>query len=1066
MLVEASVSVKPTFMRLVSTLCFVLLLFTFTTIQGQAIAPDWTATDLDGVEHTLSDYLNDGKHVVIIWSATWCPPCWTYHNGGTMETLWELYGPDGTDELMLFFLEPDFDTNTNCLYGSTGCNDSSMGDWVTGTEFPIINLSSGNGGNLGSQYGIAAYPTSMVISAETGQYWKPTNGGSWSQSTIESWVFDSFSLAVDGTATDGYCGGDGQIEVTTEGGYLSKTYAWSNGAGNTSTITDLEPGNYTVTVSDAHGYSVEASFDVGGPSNGPLGIDLVGSGDVSCYDAQDGALVVTADGGNGGYFYDWSHGATGSYQDNLSGGIYQVTVTDALGCETIEEYEVLEPNELILTNSTTDASCAGADGSIIATSFGGLPPYEYEVGDITNNNGVFNELAAGDYTLRVTDENGCEKVEMITIEGTDGPVAEAITTDALTCATTQTMISGEGSTSGDDISYLWTTEDGSIVEGADELTAIVEAAGTYIINVTDNTSGCVTTASVVVEQDLAAPTAMVAEAGMLNCAISTMVLSGEGSDIGDSYSYLWTTTDGTIADGAETLTPTIGTAGTYILTVMNTENGCTSTAETTVTLDDVAPEVTTTGAELTCAATTATVCADVPDGATAVWMVGGAPVEGACAEVDAAGSYAVVVTGDNGCTTEAEATVNLSSDLPQVVVQEPETITCTVTEVTVTATVEGNVEDFDIVWQDQAGTPVGSELTIVVSAAGTYQLSVTDRANGCTTNSMIEVDEVIVNPESSYELVNENGELTLGSAAMGDPQTFVWTVDGQPVGTEDNIALAFDENGTYTICLEVTNDCGTDSYCEDYYYVVALSYENLVADVQCYNQADGRIAVTPEGGEGNYEIEWTGPNGYTASELVIEGLAPGQYDMNLSDSYGYQQSGSFTISGATEIVTSSAIIQNESAAGSADGSVEVAVEGGAGDFTYLWSDGSTDRVLTNVVAGDYTLEVTDGNGCTVTFGPYTVSSSTAVADVSFATDITLYPVPAVTLVNIEVQLTKSSAVTVNIINAHGKLVQSQRFGATTEISYQLDVTDYPGGIYFAEITNGQESSIQKFMIVK
>ena len=138
---------------------FFLMVFKLFSVNAQlangSIAPDWTMTDIDGNTHTLYDYLDSGKAVILDFSATWCPPCWDYHNTHALEDLYTNYGPSGTDEVMVFLIEPDTSTTLADLNG-TGSN--TLGDWVTGTNYPIIDDASQN-----SAYNIISYPTVYLI---------------------------------------------------------------------------------------------------------------------------------------------------------------------------------------------------------------------------------------------------------------------------------------------------------------------------------------------------------------------------------------------------------------------------------------------------------------------------------------------------------------------------------------------------------------------------------------------------------------------------------------------------------------------------------------------------------------------------------------------------------------------------------------------------------------------------------------------------------------------------------------------------------------------------------------
>ena len=123
-------------------LIFTIAIYLTTTLsfsQVGTVAPDFTATDINGNIHNLYDYLNDGKVVIIDVSTTWCTPCWwLHHDWHYLEDWYAEFGPNGTDQLAIFLYEADEDTGLDDLNG-TGPN--TQGDWVTGTPYPIFNES-------------------------------------------------------------------------------------------------------------------------------------------------------------------------------------------------------------------------------------------------------------------------------------------------------------------------------------------------------------------------------------------------------------------------------------------------------------------------------------------------------------------------------------------------------------------------------------------------------------------------------------------------------------------------------------------------------------------------------------------------------------------------------------------------------------------------------------------------------------------------------------------------------------------------------------------------------------
>lgn len=152
------------------------------------ISPNWTATDIQGNSHTLYDYLDQGYTVVLDFSTTWCPPCVAFHQSHTLNDLFNTYGPGSSyDKVMTFLIECDNATDLDDLYGTGG---QSVIDWVTGTDYPIIDDAS-----IADAYGVVGYPTiyticpSRMISSFS---YQPSVGFMWGQcQTCDHHVVDS-----------------------------------------------------------------------------------------------------------------------------------------------------------------------------------------------------------------------------------------------------------------------------------------------------------------------------------------------------------------------------------------------------------------------------------------------------------------------------------------------------------------------------------------------------------------------------------------------------------------------------------------------------------------------------------------------------------------------------------------------------------------------------------------------------------------------------------------------------------------------------------------------------------
>ena len=130
------------------------------TAQSQladgSIAPDFTATDINGVEWNLYELLDAGNTVILDFYATWCGPCWNYAQDGTLEEIYSTFGPDGTGDVYVFALESDDSTTAADLDGTGG---NTTGDWVSLLNMPIID----NAASIFNSYACTYYPTIYTV---------------------------------------------------------------------------------------------------------------------------------------------------------------------------------------------------------------------------------------------------------------------------------------------------------------------------------------------------------------------------------------------------------------------------------------------------------------------------------------------------------------------------------------------------------------------------------------------------------------------------------------------------------------------------------------------------------------------------------------------------------------------------------------------------------------------------------------------------------------------------------------------------------------------------------------
>ena len=350
--------------------------------------------------------------------------------------------------------------------------------------------------------------------------------------------------------------------------------------------------------------------------------------------------------------------------------------------------------------------------------------------------------AAGLYTIVVTDNsNGCTDTDNVQIlDDVNAPLVVIAQPLTLNCTLKQTTIDATASSPGNGFGYLWTTTDGNIVSGGTTNEPLVDAPGTYNLLITNTANGCTETASTIVPEDVMPPTAAAGPTVGLDCDTQASALNGTASSPGPNFTYLWSTTTGQIISGITTLTPQIGDPGTYVLTVTNIQNGCSSTSSVVAT-ENVAPPVFLIAPPqlLTCV-TTATPLTGSGSGfgntPTFTWStVGGNIVSGGStlsASVNAPGTYTLtVVNNQNGCTEVEQVVVSQNVNPPVVSAQPVAPLTCTVLE----RTLQANAPPQALLqWTTLDGNIVSgvNSANPVVDEPGTYVVTATLPLTGCT----------------------------------------------------------------------------------------------------------------------------------------------------------------------------------------------------------------------------------------------------------------------------------------------------------------------------------------------
>ncbi len=363
-------------------------------------------------------------------------------------------------------------------------------------------------------------------------------------------------LSAQAEATDVTCFGaaNGSIAVSVSGGTQQYQYMW-NDNNATEDRTNLTPGNYSLTITDANNCMAYASASI----SQPTALTATGNAtNISCFGRNDGSVSISANGGTEPYQYDWNDGNNSSNRTGLTQGEYSLVVTDDNSCSVTFAASISEPAELVASAQNTPTTCPGAnDAQLTASATGGTGVYSQYFWLNENYLTVcvqqqYQNVAPGTYYLVAKDSHNCTDTIQVIVEDAESHNF-AVSVTNVTCNGANNgaiSITPEGENVSD-FSFVWNNS----ISSSNNANSL--SAGDYSVTITD-TDNC----TAVIDTTITEPEMQLAGdlGDIFICEGSEFLF-----DVGSHASYQW-------SNGATTQSISISDEGTYSVTVTDNQN--------------------------------------------------------------------------------------------------------------------------------------------------------------------------------------------------------------------------------------------------------------------------------------------------------------------------------------------------------------------------------------------------------------------------------------------------------------------------------------------------------------
>lgn len=786
-------------------------------------------------------------------------------------------------------------------------------------------------------------------------------------------VLDGVGIAIDGEVMDITCNDDddGAIDMSFIGGNGLIEVLWNGPemyTAMTEDIEGLEPGIYEVTITDEDGCEGIESFEVEEPDT--IAVVAVIT-PILCNGEETGAIALDITGGTGQIFINWT--GPGPYEsqfediDGLDAGIYTLNLEDENGCAFTMDYEVNEADPITLTElQFQNSSCNQASGLVEVEAQGGNGPYQYEwtnsagfvVSSITLADGLFSDT----YTVEVRDEDDCIISQDYIISDQDAQLDAVVTNvscNGLSDGAIDLTITGDVTAPAD---TLWTGPNGYTATSED-ITGL--EAGLYTVTITDAATCVFSQSWEVTEPDTILVTGIVTPAtcnGDSNGAIDITATGGTGTP-----AYIWEGPAPFISDeeDIEDLEP-----GTYIVTVTDIVPCAVQYSFEVGEPDDILVVETLSDPS----------CIGIDDGSILIDVSGGNggyaydwdgpdPFTSNAEDIlnVAPGVYDLTVTDDSSCVQTASYELQ-GVQLIDFVAIASEVLCNGDSVATIDITVSGGNGGFGYEWEGPDMFTSDQE-DLVDLFAGTYDVLITDQL-GCELDTTVILDE----PEALLITLLSLDDVTCGGdsdgainietigGTIGTGYTFAW--DGPDPFSADTESIANLEEGEYVLTVTDENMCeAEETYMVDSPFEITVS--SSVIPVNCFGDEDGSISIGASGGSGILNYDWTGPPPFTSDQEDLENLAPGIYNLLITDQAPCSATFSFEVLEPDPISITETLL-DPSCVGIDDGSIDINVLGGNGGNGFQWTGpdfNSTLEDITGLAPGTYDISIVDDSSC-------------------------------------------------------------------------------------------------------